>query len=257
MTSICKKLKTEVITDLCSTMASCDSASKYFGLLEGDEASFILQPATRNEKPHEMISLESLLRKNSDVTLNRRQRYTIALTLASSHLQLYPSPWIGLYWNKKDIIFARDPQNPQNISIDQPYILRDVISPAANPTSAYASTDRSLPTLGILLIELCFGTALEDHAIRQQCHSSSEQNTANPDLDAALDLAVALEWSRSVSGEAGEGYADAVHWCLRGQLADLRNDKWREELFANVVTPLQDCYEQLHPKSREAWLARN
>lgn len=30
-----------------------------------------------------------------------------------------------------------------------------------------------------------------------------------------------------------------------------KDDRWREELFVNVVRPLQSCHEQLHSMSRE------
>ena len=113
----------------------------------------------------------------------------------------------------------------------------------------YASSDRLLQTLGILLIELCFGAALENHRMRRQFQSSTNHSAVNADLAAALDLAVALEWSQSVGGEAGDSYADAVQWCLRAPSVSTKDDKWREDLFANVVAPLQYCYEQLSSKS--------
>lgn len=246
-----------VITDLCSTIATCDPASNIFGLLEGDEDSYVLQRGAKRKPPgeaHQTVSLESLLNKTSGLLLDRRQRYQIAFTLASSHLQLYPSPWLHSHWSKKDIVFNIDPQDPTSIQIDQPYMLHPVSTQSSKSTSAYASSDRSLPTLGILLIELCFGTALEDHELSRQYDSPTGDQTATPNLAAALDLAAALEWSGSVGGEAGEMYADAVNWCLRGQAAGAKDDRWRQELFANVVRPLQSCLEQLHPTSREEWL---
>ena len=246
-----------VITDLCSTLATYDpasSASSIYGLLEGDQDSYVLRQGAKRKPPgqvYQTVSLESLLNRRSGFLLDRRQRYKIASILASSHLQLYPSPWLHTHWSKKDIIFDMDPQDTRGIQIDRPYILRAVFTQATDPASSYASSDRSLATLGILLIELCFGTALEDHEMRQQYHSSNGEQVAAPDLAAALDLAVALEWSQSVYGEAGETYADAVNWCLRGQMAGFKNDKWREELFANVVRPLQSCHEQMYPTSRD------
>lgn len=245
-----------VITDLCSTLATCDpdsSASSVYGLLEGEEDSYVLRHGAKRKPPgqvHQTVSLESLLNKDSDLLLDRRQRYKVAYILASSHLQLYPSPWLHTHWSKKDIIFDIDPQDTRGIQIDQPYMLRAVSAQTADPASSYASSDRSLATLGILLIELCFGTALEDHEMRRQYHSSDGEQVAAPNLAAALDLAVALEWSQSVHGEAGATYADAVNWCLRGQMAGSKDDKWREELFANVVRPLQSCHEQMYPMSR-------
>ena len=248
---------TTAITDLCSTIATCDTANDTLGLLKGEEDSYVLQRRVSTRSPREAyqtVTLESLLNKTSGLLLNRRQRYQIGLTLASSHLQLYPSPWLHSHWSKRDIIFKLDPHDPRSIQIDQPYMLQGVSTQTATPTPSYAISDRCLPTLGILLIELCFGIPLEDHEMRRQYHPLGESQTAAPDLAAALDLAVALEWSRSVGGEAGEAYADAVSWCLKGQFAGSRDDKWREELFVNVVRPLQSCHEQLHPISREEWL---
>lgn len=190
-----------------------------------------------------MVSLESLLKRSSGFRLDRRQRYRIAQTLASSRLQLYLSPWLRSHWSKKDIMFNLNSQDTNFIEIDLSYMLHAVPQQEETSTSSYASSDRSLPTLGILLVELCFGTALEDHEMRRQYHSSKNQ--------AALDLAVALEWSRSVGGEAGETYAEAVNWCLRGRSLGAKDDRWREELFVNVVRPLQSCHEQLHSMSRE------
>ena len=245
-----------VITDLCFTLATCDpagSASSILGLLEGDEDSYILRQGAKTRASgdvYQKVSLEKLLNRKSGFLLDRRQRYKIAYTLASSHLRLYPSPWLHSHWSKKDIIFDMDPQDTRCIQIDQSYMLRAVSAQTAPPAS-YASSDRSLPTLGILLIELCFGTALEDHEMRRQFQSSVRQQDVASDLAATLDLAVALEWSRSVCGEAGETYADAVNWCLRGQRGGAKDDKWREELFANVVRPLQFCHEQMYPMSKD------
>ena len=88
--------------------------------------------------------------------------------------------------------------------------------------------------------------------MRRQFQSSTNHSAVNADLAAALDLAVALEWSQSVGGEAGDSYADAVQWCLRAPSVSTKDDKWREDLFANVVAPLQYCYEQLSSKS--SWI---
>ena len=233
------------IKDLCSSIANCGSIATSLGTLEGDEGSYLLN---HNGQPcddlHDSMSLETLLQGRSGVTLDRRQRYTIAFMLVSSHLQLYPSPWLSSQWSKKDIIFVKDHGNPLSIKLDKPYMKRDATPAPSNLPSSYATKDRLLPTLGILLIELCFGTALEDHEMRKECQTSHTGGSANADLEAVLDLGVALEWSRSVGGEAGERYADAVQWCLKGQATGAKDDRWREELYTNVVSPLQFCYEQ-------------
>ena len=54
-----------------------------------------------------------------------------------------------------------------------------------------------MTTLGILLLELCFGIAFEDHTIRQKYVLADGQFTPY------LDQAAGLEWSASASDEAG------------------------------------------------------
>ena len=245
-----------VITDLCSVIATSKPVEDIFGQLKGDEESYIIRRGEKTKplgEAYRTVSLERLLKKDSEFRLNRRQRYRIAYTIASSHLQLYPSPWLHPHWSKKDIIFNLDPQDTNSILLDQPFILHAFSAQKSTPAAPSASKDHSLPTLGILLIELCFGSALEDQEMRRQCHSEDGQQPETPEYAAAMDLTVALEWSESVAGEAGERYADAVKWCLNERSKAVKDDKWREELFANVVRPLQSCHE-LHSMTRDDWL---
>ena len=93
-----------------------------------------------------------------------------------------------------------------------------------------------------MLLELCFGIALEDHEIRQQY-------PLNAPPSRFLDLAAALEWSERAVEEAGPEFADAIMWCLhnnnnipgRGEIGTSEN--WREELYWKVVQPLKSCYD--------------
>lgn len=238
------------IKDICSSIASCKSVGEDLGILEDDQSDhqYLLRlQKILSERPQDSVTLEMLLKGTGGMRLDRRQRYKIAYTLVSSHLELYLSPWLSSHWSKDDIVFVKDPARPGTLKLDQPYIVHDVEQTDTQQGAAYVTSDRLLQTLGILLIELCFGTALEDHEIRKQYSANNEGRASNPDLVAALDLAVALEWSRSVGGEAGALYSDAVQWCLRGQVADASDDKWREELFSNVVLPLRSCHDQLYP----------
>ena len=244
--------RTVSIKDICSSIAKCKSVDEDLGFLEDDQSDdrYLLRlQKVFSERPQDSVTLEMLLKGTGGMRLDRRQRYKIAHTLVSSHLELYLSPWLSSHWSKDDIVFVKDPDSPGLLKLDQPYIVHDVQQTNTHQGSAYVTSDRLLQTLGILLIELCFGTVLEDHEMRKQYSANNGGTASNPDLVAALDLAVALEWARSVGGEAGDLYSNAVQWCLRGRLAGGRDDEWRAELFSNVVLPLRSCHDQLYPSS--------
>jgi hypothetical protein len=121
----------------------------------------------------------------------------------------------------------------------EPYILAEM-SPSSTTTSN-PQKDRSFSTLGIVLLELCFGYRLEEHRMWLNPGYTALRN------DPIMRQTVACEWLDEVQGEAGEDYATAVDWTLKQSPAVLRDDKWREEFAQNVVQPLQRYYEYLHP----------
>lgn len=235
------------ITDLCSTIASMQSSCSQLGCLRDTDHQYHIYPLPEEEGPLctsiETITLETLLSKTSPIRLGRRQRYSIALKLASSHLQLHDSPWLGPQWSKKDILFHT--QKGNIILTEHPYISKSFLSETAfNPqSSAYILADHGMSTLGILLLELCFGMALEDHEIRRNFVSLDGQ--PNP----GLDLVAAMQWcDRYANDEAGPEFAGAIDWCLRNPTArtiGAKEQGWREELFTQVVEPLQYCHKQL------------
>ncbi|KAM7210132.1 hypothetical protein V8F06_014488 [Rhypophila decipiens] len=176
----------------------------------------------------------------------------------SSFLQLIDTPWLPvLSWKKTDIVFiAQDPHL-------KPYLRREPLA-GVNTTSAAAPTtllpppqqqqyssiaqktahlNRSLDHLGILLLELCFGSPLEFHSYRKSYPSSypaggngtGSVTTITEAENAAYDLAAAREWQYEVEEEAGREYFEAVAWCL-GSLT--RYDRWWEDMLREVVQPL-------------------
>lgn len=241
-----QKASTE-IKDLCNTIASMQPSCSRLGCLSDADNQYHIYPLPEEEGPSsttiETITLETLLSKTSPIRLSRRQRYSIALKLASSHLQLHDSPWLGPQWSKKDILFHT--QNGNIILTEHPYISKSFLSETAPATqsSAYMLADHGMSTLGILLLELCFGMALEDHEIRRNFVSLDGQ--PNP----GLDLVAAMQWcDRYANDEAGPEFAGAIDWCLRNPTArtiGAKDQGWREELFTQVVEPLQYCHKQL------------
>ncbi|KAL5313882.1 hypothetical protein ACEPPN_018305 [Leptodophora sp. 'Broadleaf-Isolate-01'] len=239
------------ITNLCTTIANC-SADHPYGCLKGESRQYIVRPLCKaNDQPQKCVTLESLLSKSSPISLSRRQRLQIALILASSHVQLHPTPWLKSKWSKKDILFLYDVQDPSKIYTDQPYISRSLSKAIqqghenANSTStnnSYTFQD-SIRNLGIMLLELCFGAAIEDHKMRRDMPPVDERWLQ------VINYDTATKWARDVVEEAGPEFYDAVTWCLHHTPesvgADGLEDEWREDMFVKVVEPLKSCHDQL------------
>jgi hypothetical protein len=96
--------------------------------------------------------------------------------------------------------------------------------------------DCNFYSLGILLIELCFGRRLEDHPYRKKYQATTDVESKH-----AFDVLAALKWAGNVSGEGGDDYATAVKWCFTGTTD--REKNWRGEIVRNVVRPLEICME--------------
>ena len=223
---------------LCRVFSCTASSADCIGtVLEGDH-EYAVYPSTESVSMAQATSLADLLKPDSPFRPTRVQRYGIALTLASSHLQLHSTPWLKEYWTAEDVLFPKDQSNVA-VLLGEPYILANFDS--TTNTSPAMKKDRSFSTLGIVLLELCFGCRLEQHTKWQTPGYAVLQN------DPMIRQTVACEWLDDVQGEAGEDYANAVNWTLRQAPAMLKDEKWREEFARNVVQPLQRYYEYLHP----------
>ena len=240
------------ITDLCTAIACSSHSLSCLGFLNHEDHRYCVYPVMKQQASWdtpETVTLESLLMRPAPdqpwtpcIVLSRQERYFIALTLASSLLQLHATPWLATQWSKKDILFLRN--GPDSIIVDQPYV-----SPQPSSQSpTYHDTSKSISALGIMLLELCFGIALEDHDIRRGFLGADGQ--PNP----ALDLVAAKEWcERYAQGEAGQDFADAIGWCLRNKTGrkstDVKDEGWKDALFTEVVKPLQHCHDLMTVKS--------
>jgi len=111
---------------------------------------------------------------------------------------------------------------------------------SASPTQPNRPDMNAIRTLGVVLIELCFGRPIEGHPLRMNHAEGGDDRVV-----AALDLAAAVTWLSDVQGEAGSDYADAVAWCLTGCGTAATQKAWRQEMLRNVVVPLERCCQCL------------
>lgn len=139
----------------------------------------------------ETVTLACLLSSPNDESTNsiggfrlsRADRYSIAVILASSLLQLCNSPWIEETWSKYDIYFLKAAQgSPTPIIVEKPYITRR-FRPyrSGSPENSTLCTDtgnksqKSMQSLGIMLLELLFGRAIEVSPRASLVHAVSRE----------------------------------------------------------------------------------
>ncbi|KAM7204850.1 hypothetical protein V8F33_001439 [Rhypophila sp. PSN 637] len=234
------------------TSAGNPSCYGYLTATDGDDPSHSCVQAPQKFYLHtvweQQMSSLTILTLDQIITtgVSRKQRYLLALTLASSFLQLLDTPWLPVSWKRSDIVFLLHNQQTDLSQQLQPYLKRDISllplshTPSTNLLSLGSGSggkttiidlNRSLDKLGILLLELCFGQLLETQYNKMRLTpGAGEERTI-------FDLYVARSWLYEVEDEAGREYFEAVAWCL----GSASSDKWRADMLKNVVEPLVRC----------------
>ncbi|KFY40339.1 hypothetical protein V495_05476 [Pseudogymnoascus sp. VKM F-4514 (FW-929)] len=250
-----QKPSTAEITNLCERIACYSPDLSQYGSLSGEVNQYLVRPLTKadSDLPRK-VTLESLLSGKSGYRFERKERLHTALILASSYMQLYPTPWLKSKWTKKDIFFFYS-GGLENICTYQPYISQD-LSGTVPHAEADSSTDLSAATtdafkvsienLGIMLLELCFGKVIEENDDWKKIAS----NVAKLDekMLRFVNYSAARDWYSQVLGESGPEYLGAVRWCLHyvaNGSSDEKADTWREDMFVEVVEPLKVCHGHL------------
>ncbi|KFY70030.1 hypothetical protein V499_09534 [Pseudogymnoascus sp. VKM F-103] len=234
------------IKDLCSVMKDLDPNVEFFGCLsdnEHQEHEVRWIKDTRQTPPSlGEISLEKLLTCNGHLKLSRQKRYKLASIVASSLLQLHATPWLTEKLEKKNIFFYH--QGP-NILAEEPYISHkfvaskpgDSVPQEPNTTWVLPIDPRqTLRCLGMLLLELCFGEAIENQQSLRKAHLSSDGKA----LD-GTDYLCALAWVEMVEEEEPK-MEPIIRWCISCPLNGTLN--WEDTTFTQkvygfVVKPLE------------------
>ncbi|KAF2808967.1 uncharacterized protein BDZ99DRAFT_389975 [Mytilinidion resinicola] len=220
---------------LCKLLRNEDDVN-CMGVICHDDETYHLHPFRKRKRPNDgsPLTLDHVLSNDFGAYLSRRQRYSIALLLASSVAQLHSIAWLGNGLKKEDVFFFPCDDDDCSVPYHEPFI-RQGFSPHHLTTSKIEANDCNFNSLGILLLELCFGRRLEDHPLRKR-HPTETGETKQ-----AFDLMAALKWSQSVGDEGGDDYASAVGWCFTG--ANSPTQSWRGDIIKNVVRPLEMCQE--------------
>ena len=254
------KEEARLLTNLCSAVFSneSDTAKERLGYLEGED-SRTSQHARhmiyliKKTKTVKATTLDQLLQDNSHrlfgCTLPWGERLSIAVTLASSILQLDGTLWLRTSWTSKDILvhyqesFGKHGSLLQNVC---PHVSWEINSQDANRSEGFRLSeqltcsiqcDEILIALGMALVELCFGRTL-----LSMCNEENEGRTEDD-----IRLMTALDLLHDVQLQAEHNYATVVDRCLNGDWKRI-DDRFGDEnfelaVFEHIVKPLIDDLE--------------
>ncbi|KAK8015887.1 hypothetical protein PG991_008775 [Apiospora marii] len=226
------------IKSLCSTLAGARKPCNCLGYMQDDDIRYYLYPDDSNGPRTSEVQLSQILCGEVQPPLTRKQRYRLALTLASSFVQLKDSPWMQTSWGKECVYFARG-ESDHVLFLDSPYMNHNFSPsmPTAPEAVQKAGEDviSGIICLGVILLELCFGRAIEHHPSRTKFPPGDEQTKS------AFDLIAAMQWMIEVNEEAGENYTEAVEWCLLGCRTSPSDGSWRRTMVEKVVVPLENA----------------
>ncbi|KAI4141991.1 MAG: hypothetical protein LQ341_003349 [Variospora aurantia] len=183
-------------------------------------------------------SLEDLLKSSRDLgdeCLSRKSRLQIAVTVASSVLQLSGTSWLKASWNSCDIFFHGQPSVSEHL---YPYLswqpcCCDVLPPVEQlRLDNHMIRSEALLALGLTLVELCFGRTLAQMRKPEDIHTN----------ETATRLRTATRLHYRVYSEMGIPYGNVVRRCLF-QTFDVRElsldiEEVQQKVLDDVVTPL-------------------
>jgi hypothetical protein len=241
------------VKDLCASIQTLHKSSPCIGFSLDSKASLLkgVYPVEAPvEKPKvsssQVMTLDELLNQpplanGRPTKLSKKERYSLAVTLASSALQLNATPWFPDQWSAKDILFHQISTGARLIDIDHPYVSAKVVELANGvkgpPAKARAFQNKNtiLLALAIALLELYFGESAEKH--------QDAENTPGPLNNPWTLCAVAYEWAETEQENLSAAFSNAVNHCLRcfsDPSASLQDSDFLQAAVESIVLPLQD-----------------
>lgn len=242
------------INDLCASIRMLHTSSPCIGFSLNSKSKLLRgaypidPPMEKHTASCQVITLEDLLRKPPLVNgrpskLSKKERYGLAVTLASSALQLNSTPWFPDQWGSKDILFQKTSAGPRLVDVDHPYVaskLGELSKELQSRPKArgFQNKNTILLALAIALLELYFGISAEE---RQECENASLEGpvSSNP----WQLCAIAYEWAETEQENLSAAFSNAVKHCLKSfndPSASLRDSEFLQAAVESIVLPLQD-----------------
>lgn len=234
-------------------------ATELQGVL-GDDGKRYTVRAPRQHTPLNIVSMEEWLTTCGTESKRRRVRAELAMNLAATILQFYPTAWIEKTWTWRNFSVARD-ESSHNLMITQRFwsldlprrqSLKEAPTPAPSRFwSTFQDLDPMLVRLGFALIELALGKRLADIRFDKDTPDDSDGGGgggASSDAD-LVDYYTAVDIlnSNEIEDEIGVAYQRVVEACLRCRvisdvgmkLLKSNSSKFEADLEQFVVEPLR------------------
>jgi hypothetical protein len=240
------------VEDLCASIQRLRGTTSYIGFsLDVDKklrGGYVIDAAEKVAPPPAPVTLEDLLDRRPIVNgrptkLSKKERYNLALTLASSVLYLNSTPWLKNEWATKDILFHQASTPSDSIDIEHPYVApisTETVDQVSVKPKAFRPPNKNsaLLALAIALLELYFGMTVEKY---QQIEYGSCDPTIyqNP----VLLFGMALQWAEEAQEDLSAAFLSAVRHCLHcfGEpVYTLKDTAFLHAAAEGIVLPLQE-----------------
>lgn len=235
--NLCTELRSTPIVGFCAGYMVGNEGQRHYLTIKTRQELNILLPRT--------ASLEDLLLKRNGLDFRLEKRYQVASILASSLLHLYTTPWMARL-GKKNIVF---PRNGLDVATDLPCALQSFrkVAPNSSTTAQRAGASQNtetdpekakeaLTSLGILLLELCYGETIE------QCPFRPKHLRRDGSVGRLTDLKTAREWVQDVVSQE-PALENVILCCINysfPQKADWNDVEFRQAVYDNIVKPVDD-----------------
>jgi hypothetical protein len=240
------------VKDLCASIQQLHKSSTCIGF-SLDAKSKLLRGVYPVDVPSEkctlsrhVVTLDELLNQPPLVNgrpakLSKKERYCLAVTLASSILQLNSTPWFPDQWSAKDILFHRTSAGPRQIDIDHPYVSSKPTEPSngsrgSTKSRGFQNKNTVLLALAVALLELYFGIPA--------CKAVEDAVPDGPiDSNPWQLCAIAYEWAETEQENLSAAFSNAVNHCLRcfsDPSSSLKDPEFLQAAVESIVLPLQD-----------------
>ena len=192
----------------------------------------------------DLISRKQGSNQNSKLSISDKQKYELAVTLATSVLQLNKTSWLKERWSCSDVVLLPLPgeTSPARCA----YISRPFAPVALPRASTIPQPERptvrneAIFALGVALTELSLGQSLDSFV-------ETSDLDANGQRTVLTDFIVARRLINQVAQNEGNRYTDAVNRCIYGLFdgltPDLANEKFRDGFYNGVVAELWDVFQ--------------